>query len=317
VTLMQDDGMTSRLVDRCATVATIAVFCAAIVILFREFASVSPREVLTRLAALPKRQIFAAVGLTTTSYLLLTGYDFLALHYVRRRLRFRDVLFASFISFAFSNSVGLQFLSGGSMRYRIYSGFGLSIVEIGEIVAFCTFTYALGVVTVGGLVALIDPGEAASLLHLPQSLIPAFGLALLAFGLAYPAVAAVWRKPIALGPYQLRPPSLTLAFSQVVLASVDAILAGTVMYVLLPTDLGITFQSFLDVYLVAATASVLSFVPGGFGVFETIVAVMTAPTSKAAELAAFLAYRMVYFVGPLTVAVVWFTVHELLRRSGK
>jgi len=309
--------MMSKLVDRCAVVATIVVFCIAIAVLFREFASVSPRDVLARLAALPSRQIFAAIGLTTTSYLLLTGYDFLALHYVRHRLRFRDVVFASFISFAFSNSVGLQFLSGSSVRYRIYSGFGLSTIAIGEIVAFCTFTYALGIITVGGLVALIDPGEAASLLHLPRSLTSVFGLVLLALSLAYPAVAAVWRKPISLGPYQLRPPSLTLALSQVVLASVDAILAGTVMYVLLPADFAITFRSFLDVYLVAATASVLSSVPGGLGVFETIVAAMTAPTSKAAELSAFLAYRMVYFIGPLTVAIVWFVVHEFARRSGK
>jgi uncharacterized membrane protein YbhN (UPF0104 family) len=309
--------MISKLVDRCAAVATIVVFSVAIAILFREFASVSPREVLARLAALPTRQIFAAIGLTTTSYLLLTGYDFLALRYVGHQLRFRDVVFASFISFAFSNSVGLQFLSGSSVRYRIYSGFGLSTVAIGEIVAFCTFTYALGIVTVGGLVALFGPGEAASLLHFPRSLISVFGLVLLAFGLAYPAVAAVWHKPISLGPYQLRPPSPALALSQVVLASVDAILAGTVMYVLLPADFGITFRSFLDVYLVAATASVLSSVPGGFGVFETIVAAMTAPTSKAAELSAFLAYRMVYFIGPLTVAIGWFIAHQLLRRPGK
>jgi uncharacterized membrane protein YbhN (UPF0104 family) len=309
--------MISKLVDRSAAVAMMVVFCVAIAILFREFASISPREVLARLAALPRSQLFAAVVLTATSYLLLTGYDFLALRYVRHQLRFRDVVFASFISFAFSNSVGLQFLSGGSVRYRIYSDYGLSTLAIGEIVAFCTVTYALGIVTVGGLVAVIGPGEAASLLHLPRSLISAFGLVLLAFGLAYPAVAAAWRKPIALGPYQLRPPSLSLALSQVVLASADAILAGAVMYVLLPADFGISFRSFLDVYLVAASASVLSTVPGGVGVFETIVAAMTAPAPKAAELSAFLAYRTVYFIGPLVVATVWFTMHELLRRAGK
>ena len=96
--------MTSRLVGRLALVTTIVIFCAAIIVLFREFASVSPHDVLARLAALPKRQIFAAIGLTALSYLLLTGYDFLALRYVRRRLRFRDVLFASFTAFAFSNN---------------------------------------------------------------------------------------------------------------------------------------------------------------------------------------------------------------------
>ncbi len=307
--------MTSRLVDRLVFVATIVIFCAAIVVLVRQFAGVSPRDVLARLAGLPNHQILAAVALTAASYLLLTGYDFLALRYVRRRLRVRDLLFASFTAFAFSNSIGFQLLSGGSMRYRIYSGFGFNAVEIGEVVAFCTFTYALGVITVGGLVALLDPAEVASLLHLPRSVMSALGLALLAFNVAYLAVAAVWRRPVAFGRYRLRPPSFALALAQVVLASIDAVLAGTVMYALLPIDLGITFQSFLGVYIIAATASVLSLVPGGLGVFETVITVMTAPPSKAAALGAFLAYRMIYFIGPLAIAIVWFAVNEVRRRS--
>jgi phosphatidylglycerol lysyltransferase len=67
--------------------------------------------------------------------------------------------------------------------------------------------------------------------------------------------------------------------------------------------------------LVAATASVLSLVPGGFGVLETVVMVMTAPTSKAGELAALLAYRLIYFLAPLIIATVWFAVHEFRQRS--
>src|SRR5271154_6539733 len=106
--------MTPRLLDRLAVIATIIIFCAAVVVLIREFAGVSPGEVLARLAALPRRQVYAAVGLTAASYLLLTGYDFLALSYVGRRLAWRDVLFVSFTAFAFSNGIGFQLLSGGS-----------------------------------------------------------------------------------------------------------------------------------------------------------------------------------------------------------
>jgi uncharacterized membrane protein YbhN (UPF0104 family) len=201
------------------------------------------------------------------------------------------------------------------MRYRIYSGFGLSTVEIGEIVAFCTFTYAFGVVAVGGLVALVDTAKVASLLDLPRTLTSGVGLVLIVFIVAFPTVATIWRKPIALGRYRLRPPSWTLALSQIALASVDVVLAATVIYVLLPAELGITFSSFLGVYLVAATASILSLVPGGFGVLESVVMIMTAPTSKATELAALLAYRMIYFVAPLTIAIVWFAVHEFRHRS--
>jgi uncharacterized membrane protein YbhN (UPF0104 family) len=309
--------MTSRLVDRLVILATTAIFGLALAVLVREFANVSSRDVLARLAALPASYILAAAGLTMASYLLLAGYDFLALLYVGRRLRLRDVLYASFASFAFSNSIGFQLLSGGSMRYRIYSGLGLKPVEIGEIVVFCTFTYVLGVVTVGGLLALFNPAAIAAVLHLPQWLASAIGVVLLAVAAAWLAVAAVWRKPVALGRYRLRPPSLTLALAQIGFASIDAVLAATVMYVLLPAEPGMTFWSFLDVYIVAATAAVLSEVPSGLGVFETVVTLMTAPASKAEELSALLAYRMIYFVAPLAIAMALFAAREFRFWSGK
>jgi uncharacterized membrane protein YbhN (UPF0104 family) len=308
----QDGGMNSKLLDRVAVIATVVIFCAALVVLHREFSSVGPGEVVLRLAQLPASEIY---GLTATSYLLLTGYDFLALRYVARRLRPRDVLFVSFTAFAFSNGIGLQLLSGGSTRYRLYSGFGLAPVEIGEIVAFCTFTYALGVITVGGLVAAFNSAGVAAVTRLPEPLVLAAGVGLLALSIGYLIVAAVWHKPIALGRYRLRPPSLGLAIAQVVLASVDAVLAGSVMYALMPAVFGFTFVSFLNVYIIAATASVLSLVPGGLGVFEAVVATMSAPTARAAELGAFLAYRMIYFIVPLALALLWLALHELGRGS--
>ena len=87
--------------------------------------------------------------------------------------------------------------------------------------------------------------------------------------------------------------NLAVAAATVVLASLDAALAGTVVYVLLPADLDITYQAYLGIYVVAGTMSVLSLVPGGFGVFEAAVTLMVAPPSKAAALAAFFAYRII------------------------
>jgi uncharacterized membrane protein YbhN (UPF0104 family) len=309
--------MTSRLGDRLVILATTVIFCIALVVLARQFASVSPRDLLVHLAALPASRLLAAAGLTVASYVLLTGYDFLALWYVGRPLRVRDVAYASFTSFAFSNSIGLQLVSGGSMRYRIYSGFGLKGVEIGEVVVFCTFTYVLGVITVGGLIAVFNPAAIASLLHLPQWLILTFGLVLVAASAAWLAAAAVWRNPLRLGRYRLRPPSLALALAQLALACVDAVLAATVIYVLLPAEPGIAFASFLDIYLVAATAATVSEVPSGLGVFESIIAVMTAPTPKAAELGALVAYRMIYFIAPLALAMALFVAREWRSWSGE
>jgi uncharacterized membrane protein YbhN (UPF0104 family) len=141
-------------------------------------------------------------------------------------------------------------------------------------------------------------------------------LALLGVTLAYFALCALWRKPVAFAGYHLRPPSLPLAIAQVALASIDGLVAGMVIYVLLPDDLGLSYPAFLSVYLIAATASVLSLVPGGLGVFETTVTMLTSPPSKAAALSAFFAYRLIYFIAPLLLALAVFAVHEV-RRQGR
>lgn len=311
---IRNSGTRKTFVNRIVQLATISIFCAAIAVLFNQFRSVSLSAVLGYLAAMPGHQIFAAIGLTAASYLLLTGYDFLALWYVRRHLRFQDVVFTSFTAFAFSNNIGFQLLSGGSMRYRIYSNFGLNGGDILRIVAFCTFAYALGVITVGATVCLFEPAQMASLLNLPRPLISAAGLALLAFTAGYLAVAGTWRKTIAVLRFRVRPPSLILAISQVALASVDAVLAGMVFYVLLPADFDLSFHAYLGIYMIAATTSVLSLVPGGLGVFETAITLMTVPPSKAAALGAFLAYRVIYFIIPFVVAIVGFSLHEMRRK---
>ena len=251
----------SRLLDRFALFTMVVVFGCAIAVLVHEFSNVSAREVMARLAALPRRQIIVAGGLTAVSYLLLTGYDFLALRYVRRRLCLRDLLFASFTAFALSNNIGVQFISGGSTRYFIYRSYGFSTVEIGAIIVFCTIAYALGVITIGAFLALFDPLDVTNLLHLPRTLVVTGGFVLLGVSLSYLALCALWRKPVVFATYHLLPPPLPLAIAQVVLASIDAVVASTVIYVLLPDDLGLSYQSFLPVYLIAGTASVLSLSP--------------------------------------------------------
>jgi uncharacterized membrane protein YbhN (UPF0104 family) len=309
--------MMARLADRLALVVTGAIFCAAIIVLVREFDGVSLHAVLDRLAAMSPQQIAAAAVLTVASYLLLTGYDILALRYAGHRLPLRDVMFASFTAFALSNNVGFQILSGGSIRYRLYSRLGLNAIAIGEVVAFCTLAYALGIVTVGGVLLLSNPGEFAALLHLPRPLVVALGALLLGVCLGYLAIAALWRRPIALGRYQLRPPSLSLAVAQVALASVDAVLAATVMYVLLPSGMDFSYWYFLGLYTFAATAAVLSLVPGGLGVFESAITILTAPTSKAAALGVLFVYRMIYFIFPLVAALAWSGLRALRRNDTK
>lgn len=307
--------MKAKLTERLLAIAVLIIFAAAVATLLSGMSSVRPRQVAEFVAVMPLVQILAAVAFTVASYLLLTAYDFLALCYARRDLQFRDVVFASFTAFAFSNNVGFQIFSGGSLRYRIYSRLGLKAAEIGEVVGFCTLTYVLGVVTVGALLAVFDAGEVATLVPLPVPLIVTVGVALLFLDVAYLTVAAMRPGPIVIGRYQLRMPSFGLAIAQIGLASIDAVLAATVMYALLPADLHLPFFAYLSIYLIASTLAVLSLVPGGLGIFETAVTLLMVPLPKTAALGVLIVYRLIYFVIPLAVAAIWLTLHELRRSS--
>ena len=99
------------------------MFFAAIFILYRDLENTRLIDVVGSLEALPKTRVIVALALTAASYLLLTAYDFLALNYVGHKLQWWETLFASFIAFSFSNNLGFALMSGGSVRYWIYTGF--------------------------------------------------------------------------------------------------------------------------------------------------------------------------------------------------
>jgi uncharacterized membrane protein YbhN (UPF0104 family) len=112
--------------------------------LYHVFHQYRYRDVLRGLREIPRGRLALAALLTFPSYAALTGYDALALRYVRHPPSYRNVGLASFVSYAFSNSIGLSFLTGLSARFRVYSGWGVSATDISRIVAFCAVTLWLG-----------------------------------------------------------------------------------------------------------------------------------------------------------------------------
>ena len=117
--------MMQKTVNRLTIAVAIAMFFAAIFVLYRELENTRLIDVIANFEALPKARVTLALAFTAASYLLLTGYDFLALSYADHKLRSRETLFASFISFTFSNNLGFALMSGelGSLLdlYRIRS----------------------------------------------------------------------------------------------------------------------------------------------------------------------------------------------------
>ena len=287
------------------------MFGLALVALHRLGGEFQLHGILAEFSAIEPWRLLAAVALTAASHAALVGYERLALVYVARALPLRTTALTSFIANAVGNNVGVAMLSGGAIRYRMYSPLGLGAAEIARIVAFCTATFGLGACTLAGLSLIVDAGEASSLLHATEAVSRLLGsVALLAAG-AYLLACSLRHEAFEWRGHAVRLPAPRIAASQLVLAVVDLAFACGTLYVLLPASANVSFVAFLGLYMVALAVSVLSLVPGGLGVFESILVLLLPGVAPTQLLGALLAYRLVYYVLPFVVAVALMSLREV------
>lgn len=119
----------------------------------------------------------------------------------------------------------------------------------------------------------------------------------------------VWHWPITL-------PSRPFSLGQIAVSSMDFILFSAALYALLPPMAALSsFATFLGFVLIAMLLGLASNVPGGLGVFETILLLFLTPyLPQAPTIAALLAFRLIYYFLPLAVAAGLLFVRELTQR---
>lgn len=301
-----------RLVSRLiGPVIGLGLFGAALWLLHHALNEYRYQDVAAYFRALPYWQLTTALGATAFSYLAATGYDWLALRYIRRPLPWLKVSFAASLAYAFSNSVGLTVLMSGSLRYRLYSSWGLTAVEIAKIVMFTTLTFWLGILMVGGAVLALNPLKLGALPYVNVDS-ERLGLLMLILPLAYVLLGAWRRQPLKLGFWELPMIRPRLALSQLAVGSLDWMMAALVLYLLMPSLDAIGYGQILSVFLIAQVVGLLSQIPGGLGVFESLVLLLLRERVPAADLfGALLAYRVIYYLLPLALAATLLGLYEL------
>jgi len=293
----------------------LALFAVALRVLQDTLAHYHYHDVIVYLSSLPVDQIVLAVALTLFGYLVMTGYDTLAFEYIRHPLAYRKIALASFIGYAFNNNVGLSGLVGGSLRYRLYTAWRLSAVEIAKVIAFCTISFWLGFVLLGGTLFIAAPPEIPAAVHLPFNSIRLLGIILLLPAIFYFLWIAVRREPVRLRQWEFELPTFGLFVAQFTISALDWIIAAGVLYILLPDSLPMAFTRFLGIFFLAQIAGVASNVPGGLGIFEAVILLFLAPFfSASAILGSLVAFRAIYYLLPLVVATILLATHEILEK---
>ena len=293
------------------TAAGIVIAVLAVTALRRMAHQVTLDHLLAALRAVPRPRLAAAGGLTALSYFILTGYDWLALDHLGYRLPFRTVATASFTSFTMSHTLGLTALTGGSVRFRLYTRAGVRPRDIVLIVALCGWTFWLGIVLAAGAGLTAEPGINVLAGVVPQALDRGAGLVLLAGAAAYVLLASLYRREIKLFGLRMRLPGVGLTLAQLVVGGLDLVAAAGALYVLLPTAGLPSFVVVIVVYAVAMIAGALSHAPGGMGVFETVVLLMLPGTAPGGALAALLLFRLFYTLLPFLAGLVVLALTEV------
>lgn len=281
----------------------------------QELKHVSLKDIERSLAAIPTVKKLVAIALTSLGYFTITGYDLLAFRYIQFPLAVPKIILTSFISYAVGNTIGFTLFSGTAIRYRFYTLWRVSQVQITKIIVFTHLSFWIGMLAIGGVVFLVDPLTVPDLLNLPFASLHGLGILFLAITLVYLLFSWCYRKPLRFYKELVTLPSINLSLGLIAVSAIDWSIAAAVLYILLPSHSGLSFAGFFGIYVLALTAGIISTVPGGLGVFETVM-LWFRPSSMSASdmLGVLLAYRGIYYFLPFFVAVGLWLIHEWQRR---
>ncbi|WP_018262569.1 lysylphosphatidylglycerol synthase transmembrane domain-containing protein [Methylobacterium sp. WSM2598] len=265
--------------------------------------------------AIPAARLLGAGAFAAGSYLCLTAGDWLALRAIGRPLPYRYVGVAAFVALGVGHSIGLSGLSSGAIRYRFYARRGLTLAESAKLVLFCGLTVALGLMALGALALLLRPRLAQEITGLGRGGIVAAALACLAGVGLYLAAAAFRLGRLTIRRWSIEVPPWRIALAQVAVGSVNFALVSACLHQVLAAVSDVAYPGVASVFVIANAAVLVTNVPGGVGVIESVVVHLLPGTDVIGPL---IAFRVVYFLVPLALGLLVFAGAEVVfRRRGR
>ena len=302
-------------------------FGLAAFMIYRQLSKYTLEEIEDAIIAVPNKNIFKACIASFCGYLALSSYDYLALKYIRHKMATWKWMFAGFIGFAVSNNAGHAIVSGGAIRYRLYTRWRVPPADIVKMVTFSGFTYLVAcffLVIIGYVCSPDHVLSSVSSSYVNWAIVVSSvcGLLFYLWGCTY------YKKPIIIKEVEFDAPSLRLAVAQILVGSIDILMASLVLYFVMESYISIPFSTFIGAFIIAQVLGVYSQVPGGLGVFEVVFTNLLPDDENQATLFAILIlYRIIYYLLPLVLSGIVLFVYEfhlaenkrqfLMRRKNK
>jgi hypothetical protein len=275
-------------------------------------------RVVANVRAMPASSIAWAIFFIAGAYATLTCYDLFALRTIgANHVPYRIAALASFTSYAIGHNIGATAFSGGAIRYRIYSQFGLGVIDVAKICFLTGLTFWLGNLAVLGSGMAYRPDGPARILQLPPGTVRVIGIAALVFLCSYVAWASLRPRAIGVKNWSVVLPGGLSTLVQIGIALADLGCSSLAMYSLMP-GVGEDFFTLAVAFVSATLLGFASHAPGSLGVFDAAMLVALPDIPKEDLVASLLVFRALYFMTPFGIALVTMAVWEatlFFRRS--
>jgi glycosyltransferase 2 family protein len=298
--------------NRVGFVISLVVIAVAMGVLYRMLRNIEVAKVIAALKAVPAQDIALAALFVAAGYFTLTFYDLFALRTIGRRdVPYRIAALGGFTSYSIGHNVGASVFTGGAVRYRIYSAWGLDALDVAKICFIAGLTFWLGNATVLGLGIAIEPEAASAVDQLPAWLNRTLAIITLLVLTAY--VVWVWRHPRVIGRsgWKVTLPAGPLTLLQILIGIVDLGCCALAMWMLMPQQPHIDFIALAVIFVSATLLGFASHSPGGLGVFDAAMLIALWQFDREELLAGLLLFRLLYYITPFALALLTLGLREI------
>ncbi len=299
--------------QRIGVMVSVGIIGIAVYVLWHMLHDIKLDEVWRILRNTDPRHVALAALFVVGGYFTLTFYDLFALHTIGRHdVPYRVAALAGFTSYSIGHNVGASVVTGGAVRYRIYSAWGLNAIEVAKVCFVAGLTFWLGNATVLGLGIFYEPEAASAINQLPAWTNRIIGLIALTVLAIY--IGWVWQRPRVIGRdgWKVTLPGGPLTLLQVGIGIIDLGFCALAMFMLVPAEPNIGFITLAVIFVSATLLGFASHAPGGLGVFDAAMLVALWQFNKEELLAGLLLFRLLYYVVPFALSLMIHAVREIV-----
>jgi len=291
---------------RLGIAASLLIIVFAVTTLIHTLKGVDTAIILTALTEIAPHRIGLAALCVVGAFCTLTFYDFFALRTIgKTQIPYRIAALSSFTSYTIGHNIGATVFTGGAIRFRIYSDYGLTAIDVAKICFLSGLTFWLGNLFVLGFGMAWHPWAASAMDLLPPTMNRLIAIDYLAGIAAY----FIWllmgknRRELGQNGWKVVLPSARLTLVQILIGVVDLGFCALAMFLLMPTQPDIDFVSLAVVFILATLLGFASHAPGSIGVFDAAMLVALPQFSKEQLLATLVVFRILYFLIPFGISI--------------